>query len=328
MKRNPIIGTLIGLGLGLTALSAQAQNYPNRVVTIVVPVAAGGPTDVVARLTATRLSERVGHPVIVQNILGGGGVVGTDSVARSKPDGYTLYLGVNSMAIYPNVRAPNNPLPFDPVKDFAPIGGIATSAHVFVVPKSLGVKSIGEFVAMAKAKPGALSYGSAGVGGTTHLPPALFAHRVGINMLHVPYKGAAPALQDTIAGRVSLSAPGYSGSLDQFVNNGSIVPIAVTSSKRLPFMPNVPTLVESGYADMSFPIWYGLFAPAQTPQDVISRLSTELEAMSKETQFRARLYAQGNVSEYIPPAQLGRMLADGIKDLAARIKASGIRVAE
>lgn len=327
MKSFLIRRALLGAALSLAGLAAHAQGYPSRPIQVIVPVSAGGPTDTVARVMAQRLGERLGQSVVVQNILGAGGVVGTDQFARSRPDGYTLYMGVNSLAIYPNVRPPNNPLPFN-VLEFTPLGGVAESAHVFVAGKAAGVRNIAEFVAAAKQKPEALSYGSAGVGGTTHLPPAFFAHQAGVKLLHVPYKGAAPAMQDTIAGRVSMSAPGYNGALDEMIRTGTLVPLAVTSAKRLPFLPNVPTLAESGYPDMVFPIWYALYAPKGTPSEVVTRLSNELREMAQEPEYARRLYTQGNIANYVPPERMQQILADDIKRLAERIKASGINVIE
>jgi tripartite-type tricarboxylate transporter receptor subunit TctC len=183
-------------------------------------------------------------------------------------------------------------------------------------------------VAAARQKPDAVSYGSSGVGGTSHLPLALFAHQAGVKLLHVPYKGAAPAMMDTIAGRVSVSTPGYTDSITEAVRAGTLVPLAVTSAKRLPFMPDVPTLAESGYPDMVFPIWYAVFAPKGTPPDVANKLSAELKAMALEPDYAKKLYAQGNVAAYMPPAQLGQRLADDIKRLGDRIKASGLTFEE
>ncbi len=325
MNRLQIRRALMGLALGLAAWGAQAQGYPTRPIQVIVPYAAGGPTDVVARLMAQRLSERLGQGVVVQNIVGAGGAIGTESASRAKPDGHTLYFGVNSMAIFPNVRPAGNPLPFDPL-DFVPIGGVADSAHVVLAAKSAGFRTVAEMVALAKKQPDGVSFGSAGIGGTTHLPLALFAHQAGIKLLHVPYKGGGPALLDTIAGRVSMSTPGYSGSIDQAVAEGKVFPIAVTSAKRLPFMPDVPTLAESGYPDMVFPIWYGLFGPKGTPPEVVAKLGTELKAMAQEPEYAKKLYAQGNIASAMPADQLGRMLADDIKRLGERIRASGVKL--
>jgi tripartite-type tricarboxylate transporter receptor subunit TctC len=190
------------------------------------------------------------------------------------------------------------------------------------------LRSVSDLVALAKKSPDAVSYGSAGVGGTTHLPPALFAHQAGIKVLHVPYKGAAPALMDTIAGRVTLSAPGYSGALDDPIKSGQLIPIAVTSSKRLPFLPDVPTLAEQGYPDLVFPIWYALFGPKGLPSDVVQKLSTELQAMAQEAEYAKKLYLQGNVANYIAPAALGKILVDDTRRLGERIRASGLSFAE
>ncbi len=329
MKKLQIMRrAVLGAALGLAVWGAQAQGYPNRPIQLIVPYTAGGPTDVAARLMAQRLGERLGQTVVVQTILGAGGIVGTEAASRARPDGYTLYFAVNSMAIFPNVRPPNNPLPFNP-NEFVPIGGVADSAHVLLASKTAGFQTVAEMVAAAKKAPDAVSYGSAGIGGTTHLPLALFAHQAGIKLLHVPYKGAAPALQDTIAGRVSMSTPGYSGAITESVKAGSVVPLAVTSAKRLPFMPDVPTLAEaSGYPDMVFPIWYALFGPKGTPPEVVNRLTAELKAMADEPEYAKKMAQQGNVASYMPPAQLGKMLADDIKRLGEKITASGAKFTE
>ena len=319
---------VMGLIAGIAGGAANAQPYPSHAVTFITPFAPGGPTDVIARVTAKRLSERIGQPVVVQNVLGGGGVIGTEQAANARPDGYTLYLAVNSLAIYPSVRAPDNPLPFDPVKSFKAIGGIATSAHVVVVGPDLGVKTLAELVDMARKNPEKISFGSAGVGGTTHLPMAFLAHSAGIQMLHVPYKGAAPALTDTMAGRVSVASPGYSGTLHSQIQEGKLIPLAVTSAKRLPFLPNVPTLAESGYPDLIFPIWYALFAPRDTPDEITNRLSSELQAMSKEPEFVEMLYKQGNVAEYLTPAEVTAMVARDVQSISDRIKAAKLDVIE
>lgn len=326
--RSRIFAALLGLGVGVTSWASMAQTYPSKVITMIVAFSAGGPTDVVARITAQALTERLGQNVVIANLVGAGGVVGTEAAARARPDGYTLYLGVNSMAIFPNVRPPNSPLNFSPERDFVPIGGIAESAHVVVAHKSVGVRSIAELVALAKQKPGVLTYGSAGVGGTSHLPIALFAHAAGIDMLHIPYRGAAQALQDTIIGTVSLSAPGYTGALNDPIKEGTLVPLAVTSAQRLPFLPDVPTLSESGYPDMAFPIWYGVFAPTGTPQPIVDRLSAELKEVAKEPEFIKKMYAQGNHAAYVPPEILAKTLSDGTRSLGERLKTSGINVVE
>ena len=284
---------VMGLLTGIAGGAASAQPYPNHAVTFITPFAPGGPTDVIARVTAKRLSERLGQPVVVQNILGGGGVIGTEQAANAKPDGYTLYLAVNSLAIYPSVRAPDNPLPFDPVKSFKAIGGIATSAHVVVVGPDLGVKTLAELVDMARKNPEKISFGSAGVGGTTHLPMAFLAHSAGIQMLHVPYKGAAPALTDTMAGRVSVASPGYSGTLHAQIQERKLIPLAVTSAKRLPFLPNVPTMSDAGLPDFRVGSWDALFAPRRTPATILDLMHDVVQEALADAKIKRVWEEQG-----------------------------------
>ncbi|ARP81697.1 hypothetical protein CAL12_13320 [Bordetella genomosp. 8] len=309
-----------------TGAHAQPQgNYPDRPIQLIVPYSAGGPTDVAARVMAQALSQRIGQNIVVMSMPGAGGVIGTDAVNRAKPDGYTLLFAVNSMAIFPYTRSAKNPLPFDP-NGFAPIGSVAESAHVIVANKNLGIKTIADLVAAAKKKPDVYSFGSAGIGGTTHLPIALFAHRAGIRLLHVPYKGAAPAMADTMAGVVSISGPGYTDAVKAAIDNGTLVALATTSAKRLPFLPNVPTLAEQGYPDMVFPIWYAMFAPKGTPDNVVEKLNTALKAMASDAAYQKQQAAQGNVVTYMTPPQVADMLKTDIAKLGTRLKDAGINL--
>ena len=318
---------LLSFAASILVSPVFAQTYPNKPIQLVVPYSPGGPTDVAARVMAQRMSERLGQNLVVVSMGGAGGVIGTDFVNRAKPDGYTILFAVNSMAIFPYARPGGSALTFDP-NGFAPIGEVAESAHVIVASKKSGIHSIAELVAAAKKNPGGISFGSAGVGGTTHLPLALFAHEAGIQLLHVPYKGAAPAMADTMAGMVTISGPGYSGAVKDAIDSGTLVALAVTSAKRLPFLPNVPTLAESGYPSMVFPIWYALFAPKGTPPEILAKLTSELKAMSQEPAYQKQLLAQGNVATFLPPADLAKMLRDDITKLGVRLKASNINLAE
>jgi len=312
--------------LSVATFAAAAQAYPSRPITLIVPYTAGGPTDVAGRIMAQGLGDRLGQRIVVSNVAGAGGIVGTDQASRAQPDGYTLYFAVNSMAIFPHTRAANDPLPFDPLA-FVPVGGVAQSAHVVVAGRDAGFRTIPEMVAAAKKNPGKVSFGSAGVGGTTHLPLALFAHEANIDLLHVPYRGAAQAMLDVIAGQVAMAAPGYSGAITDSVRTGTLVPMAVTSADRLPFLPEVPTLAELGYPSMVFPIWYALFAPKGTPPEIVNRLTVELRALADESEHQEKLKTQGNVPWNATPEQLGKVLADGIQSLGDRLKASGINLA-
>ncbi|HEY0296115.1 MAG TPA: tripartite tricarboxylate transporter substrate binding protein [Bordetella sp.] len=310
--------------MAVAGFSASAA-YPDHPIQLIQPYAAGGPTDIASRVMAQYLSTQLDQSVVVMPMTGAGGELGSDYASRAKPDGYTLLFAVNSMAIFPFTRSAKNPLPFDP-NDFVPIGTVAESAHVIVANPKSGIKSIADLVAAAKKKPDAISYGSAGVGGTTHLPLAFFSNRAGIKLLHVPYKGAAPAMADTMAGVVTLSAPGYSDAVTASVNNGSLVPLAVTSAKRLPFLDKVPTLAEQGYPDMVFPIWYALFAPKGTPQNVVDKLNGALKVMAQDPEYQKKMYAQGNVATYSTPKELRDLLKTSIEQLGVRLKAAGINL--
>lgn len=324
MKNLSTLKCLVVTICSLLATASQAQNYPQNPIKIIVPYSAGGPTDVAARIFAERLADKLRQPVIIQNLLGGGGLVGTEVAARAAPDGYTLYFGANSMAIYPFVKPADSSINFQ-ATDFAAIGGIATSAHVLLASKNSGITSMSDLVQKAKAANEAVSYGSAGAGGSTHLPLAFFEKDAGIKLLHVPYKGAAPAFVDLLASRIDLSTPGYSAALNEPIQSGKVIALAVTSDKRLPFLANVPTWAESGYPNMVFPIWYALFGPKGTPPFVVELLSQEMKAMSAEPDYVKKLAAQGNVAEFVPPKDLDELLARQTVEMGKRIGALNLK---
>jgi len=324
MKNVSTLKCLLVAIYSLLAAASQAQNYPQNPIKIIVPYSAGGPTDAAARIFAERLADKLRQPVIIQTLLGGGGLVGTEVAARAAPDGYTLYFGANSMAIYPFVKPAESSINFQ-ATDFAAIGGIATSAHVLLASKNSGITSMSELVQKAKTANEAVSYGSAGAGGSTHLPLAFFEKDAGIKLLHVPYKGAAPAFVDLLASRIDLSTPGYSAALNEPIQSGKVIALAVTSDKRLPFLANVPTWAESGYPNMVFPIWYALFGPKGTPQFVVERLSQEMKAMSAEPDYVKKLAAQGNVAEFVSPKELDELLARQTVEMGKRIGALNLK---
>ncbi len=324
MKNLSTLKCLVVTICSLLATASQAQNYPQNPIKIIVPYSAGGPTDAAARIFAERLAEKLRQPVIIQTLLGGGGLVGTEVAARAAPDGYTLYFGANSMAIYPFVKPAESSINFQ-ATDFAAIGGIATSAHVLLASKNSGITSMSDLVQKAKTANEAVSYGSAGAGGSTHLPLAFFEKDAGIKLLHVPYKGAAPAFVDLLASRIDLSTPGYSAALNEPIQSGKVIALAVTSDKRLPFLANVPTWAESGYPNMVFPIWYALFGPKGTPPFVVERLSQEMKAMSAEPDYVKKLAAQGNVAEFVPPKELDELLARQTVEMGKRIGALNLK---
>ncbi|MEI8402336.1 MAG: tripartite tricarboxylate transporter substrate binding protein, partial [Alcaligenaceae bacterium] len=235
-----------------------------------------------------------------------------------------LYFGANSMAIFPFVKPADSSITFN-ATDFAAIGGIATSAHVLLASKNSGITSMSDLVQKAKTASEAVSYGSAGAGGSTHLPLAFFEKDAEIKLLHVPYKGAAPAFVDLLASRIDLSTPGYSAALNEPIQSGKVIALAVTSDKRLPFLANVPTWAESGYPNMVFPIWYALFGPKGTPPFVIERLSQEMKAMSADPDYVKKLAAQGNVAEFVPPKELDELLARQTVEMGKRIGALNLK---
>ena len=259
MQRRHLIQAL-GLGSLTSAWPAFAEAFPSRPITLVSPWAAGGTNDLLCRLLAREAGGVLGQPMVVDNKPGASGVVGTTAVARSKPDGYTLTLGstpgyATAPALYPN-------LPYDPLKDFTPIIGVATVPNVLVVPPSLPVNSVQELIAYIKARPGQVAYASVGNGSTQHLCAKLFERMTGTEMIHVPYKGTAPAMQDLLAGRVTLAFENMPPLLPQ-IRSGALKALAVTSAQRVAQLPDTPTLAASGLADFGASVWYAVFAPAE-----------------------------------------------------------------
>ncbi len=292
MRRRLLSGAA-ALGLSTLAVPAAlaqdpAAGYPSKPIRIVVGFAPGGATDLVARLVAQKLQASLGQPVIVENKPGAGSNIGAEAVARADPDGYTLLLGTianaTNMSIYRNLR-------YDTLRDFAPISQLMAAPSVLVVTPSLPVNTLQELIALAKAKPGTLTYASSGAGGSPHLAGELLELRAGIDMIHVPYKGAAPALADVIGGQVSL---GFKTALSAIpsMQAGKLKPIAVASARRLPQIPNVPTMAEAGMPDFEVSSWNGLLAPAKTPPEIVARLHREVVRILALPDVRENFAAQ------------------------------------
>src|SRR5437763_1220568 len=273
----------------IAAGAAAAQSYPQRPVHMIVPYAVGGASDVTARILAAKLSERLGQPIVVDNRTGAGGAIGTEAAARAAPDGYTLLLASASEIVQLPVvtRAP-----YDPVRDFAPVAMVSDIALVLVAHPSLGVQNVQDLIALAKSKPGAINYGSAGVGATSHLAMAMFNAMTNTRMVHVPYKGSAPATADLVAGHLQVGTPTLPAALP-YEKSGQLKVLAVTSAKRWPTLPNVPTLAESGLPDYEVILWTGLMAPAGTPPDVIALLHRETAAVLALPEMKELLGRQG-----------------------------------
>jgi tripartite-type tricarboxylate transporter receptor subunit TctC len=269
--------------------TAQAADYPSRPIHLIVPYAAGGAGDSIARILAKRMGKAMGQTIVVENRGGGGSIVGTEFVNKAEPDGYTLLLGQSgpisiNPAVYKN-------LPYDPVKDFAPVSLTTTYPYVMVVNPSLGVKTLKEFVALAGSKPGALNYGTTGVGAANHLVTELFDSKAGIKMTHIPYRGTALAVADLLAGQVQVVFADPISALSH-VNSGALIALAVTSKERSPVAPAVPTMSESGYPGFDAVGWHGILAPANTPRAIVARLYAEIREALKDPETRTLLESQ------------------------------------
>jgi len=269
---------------------AFAQVYPSKPIRLIVPFAAGGGNDNVARLVGKRLADGLGQPVLVDNRPGAGGVVGAELAAKSAPDGYTLFLGgVGSHAINPNLH---DKLPYDPIRDFSPVALLAQAPLILVVHPSVPAGNIAEFVAYARARPGRLNFASNGNGSSSQLAAVMFGSMAGADMVHVPYKGLAPALSDLLSGQVQLMFSSVVAILPH-IKAGKLRGLAVTGAKRLASMPELPTIAESGLPRYEASSWYGILAPAGTPRDIVVRLNAELAKALEQPEVRSSLLAEG-----------------------------------
>jgi tripartite-type tricarboxylate transporter receptor subunit TctC len=274
----------------LLPLGAFAQGgYPEKPVKLVVPYAPGGSADIAARLIAEEWGKALGATLYIENKAGVGGNLGVDSVAKAAPDGYTIGLQTVSLAINPSLT---RKMPYDTLKDLAPIGMIATSQHVLVVNNALPVKNVKELLALLKSQPGRHSYGSAGAGSTFHMAAELFKSVGGVSMVHIPYRGGGPALVDTIGGQVVLSFPVLSAA-QPHIQAGKLRALGVTGSKRSALLPDVPTIAEGGLPGYAFETWFIAFAPAGTPQPVVDKLNASLRATLANAAVKARMTKEG-----------------------------------
>ena len=308
--------TLAGIGLAaaacfvaLAAPGALAQGaYPVKAIRIIAPVQPGGGVDLVARQVGERLSKALGQPVVIENQSGGGGIVGSQATARAAPDGYTLMVGyVGTHGTNPAVRK----LPYDALKDFTPIAMVGGTPNVLVVPSSLPVKTLQEFVAYAKANKGKLAYGSSGPGTLTHLAMEQFKVATDIDMTHAAYRGIGPAITDILGGQTQALFPGLAAALPH-IKAGKMRPLAVTGTKRDPLLPDVPTFEELGYKGFDGVQWYGIVGPANMPPAIVATLNGEINKMLADPQFKDRL--SGEALEVMPmtPAQFGQYMRDDI----------------
>jgi tripartite-type tricarboxylate transporter receptor subunit TctC len=306
----------------LFAAGAAGAAYPERPVRLVVPFPAGGGADFMARALAQKLSAQLGQPVVLDHRAGAGGTIAAEVVAGAAPDGYTLVFGtVGTHAINVSLYAK---LRYDPVKDFAPVSLTHLAPRVLVVHPSVPAKTVPELIALAKAKPGELTFGSAGSGGTNHLSGELFKSMAGIDIVHVPYKGSAPASIDLLGGRITMVFDSIVAWGDH-IKAGKVRALGVTSLKRSAALPDVPTIAESGLAGFDVANWLGVLAPAGTPKEVIARLNAEIKVAMADPEMQRQLAAVGIDPAYSTPEAFAELIGADIAKWAKVVKASGAR---
>ena len=293
-----VFAPVIAFGLGGGA--ALAQTYPSKTVTIIVPTAAGGANDAMARIIAQGLGTRLGRGVIVENKPGGNGAIASEAAARAAPDGHTILFGyIATHGINPALQK----LKYDPVADFEPIGMVAISPTLLVVNNAVPAKNVKELVQLLKARPGTMSYASAGNGTAPHIAGEMFKLAAGVDMLHVPYKGSSPGIVDTIGGTTQVMFPSLFSAYPQ-VKGGKLRPIGLAGDKRSSVMKDVPTLAEQGVPNVNMTQWYALFAPAKTPKAIVERLNREVNAILADTAVQKKIADQGAEVETGTPEQL------------------------
>ena len=321
MERRLILDTAAALAL---PLAARAQSYPSRPIRYIVPVAAGGGNDMIARVVSERWGKAIGQTFVVENQGGGGGVIASVATAHAAPDGYTLMQGyVATHGTTPATRR----VPYDAIKDFTPIGMIGGTPNVLVVNAGVPVRTLAEFIDYAKKNPGKLTYGSAGQGSLTHLTMELFKQEIGAYMLHIPYRGIAPAFTDLIGGQTQAMFPGLAAALPH-LRSGRVRALAVTGHARSPQLKDIPTLEESGFKGFDAMQWYGSVGPAGIADDVVRRLNETQVAVLRDPELRERLSVEAVEPLPMTPEQFGQFIRADIQRWTALAKARNIRLDE
>jgi tripartite-type tricarboxylate transporter receptor subunit TctC len=307
-------------GTPRAAIAAPPADYPTRPITLVVPYPPGGGNDVIARLVAAKMSQSLGQPIVIEDRAGAGSTIGTRDVARSAPNGYTLLIATSSLAINPSLYPDAD---YDPQKDFAPVGLIASSANLVLVRPSLPAHSIGELIALAKKTPGKLNFASTGTGTSTHLAAALFAAMAGVELTAIPYKGVAPAVTDLLGEHVDLMfCP--TASVVGLVREGKLRALAVTSAKRSPLFPQLPTVAEAGLSGYAAELHYGIVAPAGTPRPIVQKLNAALNAALADADVKSRLAVDGAEMRPGTPETYAADIAAEQAKWSAIVKKSGV----
>jgi len=324
--RRALVASVALAGLA-AALPAQAQspaaNYPNKPITIVVPFAAGGTTDILARLVGQYLGTELGQPVLVDNRLGAGGNIGGQVAARAPADGYTLFMGtVGTHAINQSLY---KKMPFDPIKDFAPISRVANVPNLLVANPQQPYKNVQELIAYARANPGKVNFGSSGNGSSIHLSGELFKLMTKTDMVHVPYKGSAPAMNDLLGNQIAIMFDNMPSAI-QHVRSGKLRPLAVTTAKRSPELPDVPTIAEAGVPGYEATSWFGLLAPAATPADIVNKIDAALIKVYANPELRKKIADQGAEPVVEKPAEFAAFIKAETAKWGKVVQASGATV--
>jgi len=321
--RHAAACALVGLATVVVAPTVLGQAFPTHAAKLVVPFPPGGPLDSTGRLIADKVSAAWGQPVVVENKPGAGGNIGADLVAKSAPDGYTIVMGaLSTHAVNPSLYSK---MPYDAVKDFAPITLVAVTPNVLVVNPKLPVNSVKDLVAYAKANPGKLSFASGSNGSAGHLAGELFKTDTGTDIVHIPYKGAAPAMQALLAGDVQFMFDNLASAMAQ-VKAGKVKALAVTTPQRSPLAPDLPTMAEAGLPGFDITTWYGLLAPAGTPKDVVAKWNAEVVRVLKTPEVRDQLAARGAEASPTTPEEFAAFIGREIPKYAKIVKASGAKV--
>jgi len=318
-RRRALVAATLALAPGPRAF-AQAP-WPSKPIRFILPFPPGGGTDILGRLIAERLGARLGQPVVIENRGGAGGNVGAEAAAKSAPDGYTIVLVAPSLAISPSLYSK---LPYDPIKDFAPVSLVATVPNVMVTNPAVPAKSLAEFIALARTKPGAMNFGSGGSGTSNHLAGELFNIVAGVKLVHVPYKGVNLAMNDVLSGQIQLVVIGIPAAAPH-IKAGRLRALAVIDSKRAAALPWVPTVAEAGLAGFEVTTWYGVLAPAGTPRPIIARLNSELVQVMRAPELDAKLAAIATEPVTSTPEAFGTLIRGEIEKWGEVVREAGLK---
>ncbi len=305
----------------LAAAPTVAQNYPNHAIRLVVPSSPGGGTDITGRIVAQKLSEQLGQQVVVDNRAGAGTIIGIEIAAKAPPDGYTLLMGLSTLAINPSMYAK---LPYDAIKDLAPISLAVLSPNILTVHPSLPAKNLKEFIALAKARPGTITFGSAGQATSPHLSGELLKVLAHIDIVHVPFKGSGQSVISSLAGEIAANFPSVPTAIP-YIKAGKLRALGVTTAKRSQALPDVPSIAEAGVPGYEATQWFGLLAPAGTPRPIIDRLNQEMVKLLKSPEVRDRLIADGTDPAPTTPEEFGAYIKSETEKWTKVIKAAGIK---